>query len=452
MPFKYDLFSLTLIILLININSKLQIKFSKHKSLLSEFLEQNIAYFVSYFIENIYSTQIYIGEPSQKIIGFLKPDKAGFYLTNDNVACASKSLYNYKKSNSFKRIDKISQKYHNIHHFLETLLIENITNSENKQSKIDDFEIMLIGDLKQSLCFIFGTKLISFAKELKDNFLYSLHKNNYIKSYYFSYNINPRNNDELTLIFDIDINEIANDYKFIKTSSKNELDTQNLVWGLNFDKISLDNNILEETQSRAEFNINLGTLIAPSSFRDSFKIFLERNNIKETIREYNKKYYIYIFEESVYDKLKNFTIDFYHKEYDFLFILNYKDLFYEKFGKIYFLIIFDYKENNYWKFGLPFLKKYKFIYNYDSKTIGFLNNNKAKNINVNNYNNNDLNHSRFCKTNNSIILIIVLILLLLLLIFCMIFIGILIGKKLYKGRKTKKNELLELYDYNSKSI
>jgi hypothetical protein len=441
MPFKNDFILLTLIILLININSKLQIKFSKHKSLLSEFLEQNIAYFVSYFIENIYSTQVYIGEPSQKIIGFLKPDKSGFYLTNDNVACVSKSFYNFKKSNSFKMIDKISQKYHNIHHFLDTFLIENITNSESIQSKIDDFEIMLIGDLKQSLCFIFGTKLISFAKELKNNFLYSLHKKNYIKSYYFSYNINTRNNDELTFIFDIDINKVENDYKFIKTPSKNEQDTKYLVWGLNFDKIYLNNYILVEKQSRAEFNINLGTLIAPSSFRDSFKIFLERNNIMETIIEYNKKYYIYVFEESIFDKLKNFTIDFYHKGFDFFFVLNYKDLFYQKFGKIYFLIIFDYKENNYWKFGLPFFKKYKFIYNYDSKTIGFFN---SKNSDIND--NNSLSHNNFFKSYGLIIIIIALILLL---VIILIFIGILIGKKLYQARKIRTNELPDLYEYNS---
>jgi len=451
MPFNNFFSLLILIILLININSKFQIKFSKYKPLLNEFLEQNIAYFVNYFIENIYTTETYLGEPSQKIIGFLKPDKTGFYLTNDNIACASKSFYNFKKSNNFKRLDKISNIYHNIHHFLDSLLIENITNSEIEKSKIDDFEIMLIGDLKQSLCFIFGTKLVSHIKEIKDNFLNNLYKNNYIKSYYFSYDINTKNNDELTYIFGIDANEISNDYIFTKTSSKSEKYIKNLVWGLNFDEIYLDNNILVEKLSRAEFNINLGTLIAPSSFRNSFKIFLKKYNITENIIEYNKKYYIYIFEDIVYDKLKNFTIDFYHKEFDFHFILNYKDLFYEKFGKIYFLIIFDYKENNYWKFGLPFLKKYKFIYNYDSKTIGFLNNNKCNNIDINNYNNNDLSHRNFCKEKSIIIVIIILIFLLLLLVLCMIFIGILIGRKVYKGRKTSKNELLELYDYNSKS-
>ena len=114
---------------------------------------------------------------------------------------------------------------------------------------------------------------------------------------------------------------------------------------------------MDEKQSRAEFNYNLGTIIGPSSFRDLFIKFLRKNEIMETIIEYNKKYYIYTFEDSVYDKLKNFTIDFYHKEFDFHFILNYKDLFYEKFSKIYFLIVFNYKESNYWKFWITLFQE-----------------------------------------------------------------------------------------------
>ena len=431
------------LILFLNINSKLQIKFQKYNSLLSEFMERNIAFFVDYFIENIYSTQIYIGEPSQRIIGFLKPEQVGFYLINNNITCISKSLYNYEKSNNFKLIEKESQKYYNIYHFSDSVLIENITNSENIKSKIDDFEIMSICELNQPLCLVFGTNLIAYGEEIKDNFLYSLHKNNHIKSYYFSYDINTRNNDELAYIFDIDANETTNGYTFIQTSSKTEGKKQNLVWGLNFDKIYFEDDILNEKEAIAEFNYNLGTLIGPSSFHDLFKKFLKKNEIMETLIEYNKKYYIYTFEDNAYDKLKNFTIDFYHKEFDFHFTLNYKDLFYEKFSKIYFLIVFDYKENNYWKFGLPFLKKYNFIYNYDSKTIGFFNNNK--NYNKNN-DINDNNNNNFFKKNGSIILIIALILLLVLIL---IFIGVLIGKKLYQVRKIRTNELPDLYEYNS---
>ena len=53
----------------------------------------------------------------------------------------------------------------------DSFFIENITNSKKKTSKIDDFEIILIGDLNQSLCLVFGTKLISYEKDLKSNFL-----------------------------------------------------------------------------------------------------------------------------------------------------------------------------------------------------------------------------------------------------------------------------------------
>ena len=433
------IFILITLILFLNINSKLQIKFHKYNSLLSEFLERNITFFVDYFIENIYSTQLYIGEPSQKIIGFLKPEQSTLYLSNSNMSCISKSFYNYEKSNKFKLIERQIQNHYNLYHFSDSFIIENITNSEKTTSKIDNFEIILIGDFNQSLCLLFGTKLITYEKDLKGNFLYSLHKNNQIKSYYFSYDINTTNNDELTYIFDLDFNEITNGYTFIKTTSKSLNRTQNLVWGLYFDKIYLNNDILDEKQSRAEFNYNLGVLIGPSSFHDLFIKFLKKNEIKKTVIEYNKKYYIYTFEDSAYDKLKNFTIDFYHKEFDFHFILNYKDLFYEQFSKIYFLIVFDYKESNYWKFGLPFFKKYKFIYNYDSKIIGFFN----KNNDINGNNNNTLSNN----SNGLIILIIILVIILL--VLGLIFIGILIGKKLYKARKIRTNELPDLYDYNS---
>ena len=286
------------LILFLNINSKMQIKFQKYNSLLSEFFERNIAFFVNYFIENIYTTQIYIGEPSQKIIAFFKPEQTGFYLLNSNITCLSRSFYNYEKSTNFKLIEKENKNYYILYHFSDSLLIENITNSENIQSKIEDFKMMLIGDLNQSLCLIFGTKLNSYGEEIEDNFLYSLHKNNHIKSYYFSYDINTRNNDELSYIFDINVNETTNGYTFIKTSSKTENNKQYLFWGLNFDKIYLDNDIFDEKQSMAEINYNLGALIGPSSFRDLFKKYLKKNEIIETIIQYKKKYYIYTFEDS----------------------------------------------------------------------------------------------------------------------------------------------------------
>ena len=35
------------------------------------------------------------------------------------------------------------------------------------------------------------------------------------------------------------------------------------------------------------------------------------------------------------------------------------------------MVIFPYNANNYWYLGLPFIQKYQFVFNHDSKTIGF---------------------------------------------------------------------------------
>ena len=436
----YHLLSFSLLILFINyINSELQIKFNKYYSLNFESFSLNIPNFVNYFIDNIFSTEILIGDPPQKIFGFLNTYQSAFYLTNKT--CPLKGFFFKNKSNTYKFIENANYKYYTIFRFSESLLFDNITNSQSNKYRIDNYEIFVEGELNYTLCFIIGTKLNSFGEEIEDNLLTRLHENKYIKSYYFAFDINPIKDDELTYIFDLNINE--NDYIFIKTSSYNYKNKQYLTWGLNFENIIFNNDILYENELRAEFSINLGCIIASSSFREEFNKYLRKYNIMENLIQYNQKYYIYTFidNDEIYNKLQNFTLDFYHKELNYHFILNYKDLFYAKFDKIYCLIIFSFQENNFWKFGLPFFKKYKFIYNQDSKLIGFFINHK--NISIDN------NNQKIYNISGNIIILVVILLIFILL--GMIFFGVLIGKKLYKVRKNKINELLELYDYNSKS-
>ena len=162
-----------------------------------------------------------------------------------------------------------------------------------------------------------------------------------------------------------------------------------LVWGLNFEKLNFNNNTnIYEIQLRAEFNIKLRCVIGSYSFNESFKLYLTKNNISNIEKEYNNKYYIYIFHKNMYEKIKNFSLDFFHKELNYHFILDYQDLFFEKNDKIYCLIVFNHQEKYYWKFGLPFLKKYKFIYEQDAKIMGFVKNRiYDKNISNNEKNN-----------------------------------------------------------------
>ena len=88
------------------------------------------------------------------------------------------------------------------------------------------------------------------------------------------------------------------------------------------------------------------------------------------------------------------------------------------------------------------MRKYHFIYNQDNKFLGFIKNDKENEFNgkTNPENN-----------NNKTKIIFVVVLIIILIIIVTLFFGFLIGKKMYKVRKNKTNELLELYDYNSKS-
>lgn len=444
-------FDFILLLFINNINSEIQIKFHKYYREDSSFFF-NIESFIKYYIENKYITDILIGEPSQKISGFLNPEQSAFYLTNRS--CLSKNYYYGEKSNNYKLIEKKSHNYLNIYSISDSLLFESKNNSINKEIKIDNYELFVDCELEEQLCFIIGTKLVSSGEEINDNLLNKLHKNKYIKSYYFTFEIDPKYENELKYIFDIDINGNNKGYTFIKTSSYIDVNKKNLVWGLNFDKLEVNNSTgLHGSELRAEFNINLGCIIGSNNFNELFKKILRQNNIMETRIQYSNKYYIYTFNDNYYEILKNFTLDFYHKELDFHFILNYKDLFVEKSDKIYCLIIFYYKEINYWKFGLPFLKKYSFIYNQDSKFLGFLNNNKKNSnnnkVDINNSSNISNNTNNYIQVKTKVILVVFLCFIFI--IIGMVFFGILIGKKLYKVRKTKTNELLELYDYNSKS-
>ena len=425
------------------LNSEITIKF-KRKNTLYEYenlLLVNIQFFGDYFINNKFITDLYLGEPPQKIPGYLNPSQSGFYLTS--AKCPSKAKYNYHDSSNYKLIELKNYTYAIIHRFSDTLCVEYIDNTCRKKY---DYEIFSITNLENQICFNFGTKLLGYGELVKDDLLNRLHKDKSIKSYYFTLDINKKNPEELDYIFDIDIKNNEKGYTFIKASSYNKDNRQYLVWGLDFDILSLNNRIIYEKQFRSEFNIDLGCIIGSSAFKESFDLILKEKNIIPIKGNYDNKYDIYFFnKKDDQGNLKDLNLSFYHKTLDYNFILDYNDLFYENSNRLYFLIIFNKEKRDYWEFGTPLLKKYKFIYNQDNKFIGFIKDNRGKKFNDNENNKEDETPNKKGK----IILIVVLVLIFVIIITLLF--GFLIGKKIYKVRKNKTNELLELYDYNAKS-
>ena len=140
--------------------------------------------------------------------------------------------------------------------------------------------------------------------------------------------------------------------------------------------------------------------------------------------------------DKLYFNVKLFpSLYFYHQEMNFTFYFDYNDLFEEKNGIYYFKIIFSLNEDKEWQFGKTFFEKYSTTFDIDSRKIYFYNKNIVfKNIaeNIN-------------KENSNILIIICVILSVIFLVITFIF-----GRKIYKQRKLRKNELNDNnYDYQS---
>ena len=424
--------------------SNINIKFNRYLPIINEEGNYTLEQFVNFRVKNIYKTEIYIGNPSQNLPGFLKTERNGFFISN--ISCPLKSIFDIKKSNSFKmrKNDKM---------FIDSLYLETSNNSIIYHRHIENYTFPIESNIQVPICLNIGTQLPNLYSQYEKNLIFELNKRKYINSYFFYYKASSE--DELYLVLDVKINKTDSKYKFIKPITESFRYFHWNKWGLNFEYLHFNNKDEKFMNGiKAVFDINLGCIIGTSSFQNIFKKFLNENNIfikPEKIKNYE----IYFFDKNItqIENIKNMELKFYHKEFNYNFILNFKDLMLEKNNGYIFLIIFAYSNSYSWTFGLPFLKKYNFIYNIDSKLIGFQgNNNEIIDLETNESNDlTKIGDDKIKDNKTNIIKIIVIIFLsVLLLIMIVLVIGILIGKKLFETRKAKVNELLELYDYSSK--
>ena len=150
------------------------------------------------------------------------------------------------------------------------------------------------------------------------------------------------------------------------------------------------------------------------------------------------------------DNTDNFNIEKFHnlffhiKSNNLTFDFSYNELFKQIFNKYYFLIVFESFGNGIWRFGKPFLEKFVFTYNGDSKQIGFYENEKdTKTIKVD-----DRKKYRFEMSSLKIFFIIILFIIFIALV---IFISYCFGKKCNLLRKKLANELDDNFEYVSYS-
>jgi len=215
--------------------------------------------------------------------------------------------------------------------------------------------------------------------------------------------------------------------------------------------IDNNNNKLKITDGTySTLNYSLGVIIGS----DKYKKIIDENFFdalsfckNELMKFNNINYFIYSCEEENFNnKISTFPkIAFTSKKFEYIFELNYNDLFVKINSKYYFLIIFkqpiDKNEQNRWVLGQPFYKKFKFTIDLEQNWVGFYNPDKEiiEKDKIKDAGDNDNNFK-------AIIIIVCLIIFAIILSIGMFF----LGKKLKNDRKKKANELMDdNYDYTT---
>ena len=263
----------------------------------------------------------------------------------------------------------------------------------------------------------------------------------YIGDYPHIFKSNEYNEDELMTSYTIPVQGYTSQLKLrinrLYIINKNE------------EYIEFENNIVF-------FNFGLGIILSTEEYYNKiieifFKEYIYLNIcVENKINKVRNSYYIISCQKSQEFKIEEFPpLYLFKEEFRLTFELNYKDLFKEFNNIYYFLVVYFPFSNTNFELGKPFLKKYKFIYNGDSKTIHFYNsifkNKKKEKIN-------DMNINKDI-SNKRLILIYFIILILGIILMCVLILFVIyLIKQINQKRKLRTNELDDEFDYNITSI
>ena len=428
------------------------------------------------FNSNTVST-VKIGSKLYPLTAFININSAYFYLS-EKCNIDKSSSFDYKKNFNYNRYQ--SDSFDNKSSFNITFGTSShacmgrenfkVLDHEKKEINLENIDFILSEDTNENKpnCLYIGLLDNQYSQtSFKDYTLITqLKQKKFINEYcwFILFNKATKYNNDNSLY---DPDEIANlkgniffgdfphnfdtknFYKSQLINTYTSYTSSNIMkWELKFNKIYFKNNDAKEIKIDDKI-----VKIDPSNYL----IFAPKEYLELIIENFFQKYidekicsYAY-FEEytSIYchksdkfsiDKIKTFpTIYFEHINLEYTFELTYKDLFVEKDNIYWFLVVSDYQFNvNDWILGNLFMRKYQFVFNLDTKEIGFYNPKLTKEQNG------DGNNSSGSKTILYILLIIALIIII-------IGVGIFIKMKFFPGiaKKKRANELDDDYEYVS---
>jgi len=473
MKIKCFLFLLSLI--LVKDNEIINIPLNTYKTLPKETGNENNSQ-KKYFIDELINSSLYsfmkIGDPESIAKVYISMENPYIVISSKYISKTEKDInYNYDidKSITFKNISKADKVY--IKSVKDMKVKEklkmNILNSQNhnlKEIVVDDINLILpiikensdkdkikIYDLNIGLKILIDNNN-AFQKD-KYSLIYQLLQKNIIKDSHWSifykkgnnknganlYNLNELINTRAEIIF----GDYPHNYRpyLLNEKQLTTIKSKYAFWNLYFKSIYFYNPNNEKQSldlSKAELSINEFYIGGPMSYY----IHINKNFFEKYINKsichtgYSGKFLIIYCDKSkkfnVNDLQKFPTIYFEHNELNFTFELTYEDIFIEQDNRYWFLICFEsYYEAENWILGSIFLRKYNFVFEQKTGTIGFYNMNIAKE---------EMKEEKPTRSMGIIIILFIIYGIVL------IFIGFIIANIYYKNKKKKvANELDEIY-------
>ena len=351
----------------------------KYNNIAEDFFETNL--------NNTIYIEIDAGIPTQKIPALILSEEFGFFIM-DHKCLIPSSFETIEKSNTFWKSEHTGNKGKNII-FGNDIFEFPTESSTKKQAKLNFIYSQNLGNdnnnnnINKFTCAgvgISGAKY--YGKNYEKNLVNQLLDENIINNNLFSI-IYSEEDEGIFLIGSEPHKYYKNSQKYSKknliyiNNDKNNnfifwsLLPESIYFSLNKKIINISNNYLNNSICTLEYNLGLiyGTEDYLNLIKENYfnQLFLEKKCYEKII---------YSFYTIIYCDKREYIENFPNLNFHFpeiIFTLNEKDLFLEKNGKFFFGIIFDRKNKNQWKLGKPFLKKYSFIFNYDTKKIGIYN-------------------------------------------------------------------------------
>ena len=460
------------------------------------------------FYRDIYTT-LFVGTPPQEMLTLIRPDNQTLFFNSkdcnrkklsfikDDSNIITKKSFNGKESTSFYELEKITTINNDLNtkeknyiftdtiSFYDSNCINNFNNNLKCKTEIsvDKFQFMVEYSQTSQLC---GRLGMGYSKFTQLHFISQLKKKKGINNYLMTLQFLEDGKGYLILggyphEYETNSKYDSNNLVTINTGSKGNII---LPWSLSFIRTYLKtdetNEILVQKYALCYIVFNFGLIKGTEKYKNLILEYFFQDLINKNICKMEQT------EKTIFDRkassinsdgiftiftcnkkllsnnyIKKFpTFKLKHDNFGYIFELTFEDLFKEINDKYYFLIIFPEEQSLQWIFGIPFLKKYQFIYDYDSYTISYYPNYKEKKLieekenNQNSPNSQNLqnknssiimNHNNSTNINFNYLIPIIIILSILL-----ILIGFLIGRKIYEKRKRKANELKDDdYEYFS---